>query len=93
MRQFATELTLDGDAMAVNRLRFEMFRGRYEGFVKARLGTPLSATLESRITDLDVAQLAVFGGAPDTISGRLSGAGTFTGSGADVAQLLRARPW
>jgi len=90
MRQFATELTLDGDAITLNRLRFEMFRGRYEGFVKARLGTPLSATLESRITDLDVAQLAAFGGAADTITGRLSGAGTFTGSGADVSQLLRA---
>ena len=89
MRQFATELTLDGDAMALNRLQFEMFGGRYEGAVTARLGTPLSATLESRVTGLDVAQLTAFGGAPETITGRLSGAGRFTGSGADVAQLLR----
>jgi uncharacterized protein involved in outer membrane biogenesis len=89
MRQFATELALDGDSIALNRLQFEMFRGRYQGSVTARLGTPLSATLESRITDLDVGQLAAFGGVPDTITGRLSGAGTFTGSGADVAQLLR----
>lgn len=89
MRQFTTELTLDGDALALNRLGFEMFGGRYEGSVTARLGAPLSATLESRIADLDVAQLAAFGGVPDTITGRLSGAGTFTGSGADVAQLLR----
>jgi len=89
MRQFTTELGLDGDSMALNRLRFEMFGGRYEGAVTARLGTRLSAMLESRITDLDVAQLAAFGGVPDTITGRLSGAGTFVGSGADVAQLLR----
>jgi len=57
--------------------------------VTARLGTPLSARLESRVADLDVAQLAAFGGVPDTITGRLSGAGTFAGSGADVAQVLR----
>jgi hypothetical protein len=66
-----------------------MFGGRYEGTITARLGTPLSAMLESRIADLDMAQLAAFGGVPDTITGRLSGAGTFRGSGADVAQLLR----
>jgi len=75
--------------MTLNRLRFEMFGGRYEGAITARLGTPLSATLESRITDLDVAQLTAFGGVADTITGRLSGAGTFMGSGSDVAQLLR----
>jgi hypothetical protein len=89
MRQFTTELGLDGDSMTLNRLRFEMFGGRYEGAITARLGTRLSATLDSQITDLDVAQLAAFGGVPDTITGRLSGAGRFTGSGADVAQLLR----
>jgi uncharacterized protein involved in outer membrane biogenesis len=89
MRQFTTELGLDGDSMTLNRLRFEMFGGRYEGAITARLRTRLSATLESRITDLEVAQLAAFGGVPDTITGRLSGAGTFMGSGAGVAQLLR----
>ena len=89
MRQFTTELGLDGESMVLNRLRFEMFGGRYEGAITARLGTRLSATLDSQITDLDVAQLAAFGGAPDTITGRLSGAGKFTGAGADVAELLR----
>lgn len=89
MRDFTTELTLDGDAIALNRLGFEMFGGRHEGSVTARLGARLSATLEARVAGLDVAQLAAFGGVPDTITGRLSVAGTFTGSGADVAQLLR----
>jgi uncharacterized protein involved in outer membrane biogenesis len=89
MQQFKTELTLDGDAVALNRLGFELFGGRYEGSVTARVGAPLSATLDTRIADLDVAQLATFGGVPDTITGRLSGAGTFSGSGADVTQLLQ----
>jgi uncharacterized protein involved in outer membrane biogenesis len=89
MRQFTTELELDGESIVLKPLRFETFGGRYEGAMTARLGTLLSATLESRITDLDVSQLAAFGGVPDTVTGRLSGAGTFTGAGADVAQLLR----
>lgn len=89
MRHFTTELTLDGDAIALKRLGFETFGGRYEGSITARLGAPLSATLDSRTANLDVAQLAAFGGVPDTITGRLSAEGTFTGSGADVAQLLR----
>lgn len=88
-RQFATDLTLDGDSIALNHLRFELFGGRYEGFVTARLGTRLSATLESRVADVDVVQLTAFGGVPATITGQLSGEGTFTGSGADVAQVLR----
>ena len=89
MQQFKTELTLDGDTIALNRLGFEMFGGRYDGSVTARVGAPLSATLETRIADVDVAQLATFGGVPVMITGRLSGAGTFTGSGADVTQLLQ----
>jgi len=89
MQQFKTELTLDGDAIALNRLGFEMFGGRYEGSVTARLDSPLSARLESRMADLDVAQLATFGGVPDTITGRMSGAGSFAGSGADVTELLQ----
>lgn len=88
--QLTTEMTLDGDAMALDRLRFEMFGGRYDGSVRARLGTPLAATIDSRIVDLDVAELTAFGGVPDTITGRLSATGRFTGAGADVAELLGA---
>jgi hypothetical protein len=89
IRQFTTGLMLEGDAITLNPIRFEMFGGRYDGAVTARLAAPLSATLESRLADLDVAQLAAFGGVPDTVTGRLSGTGRFTGSGADAPQLLR----
>ena len=34
--------------------------------------------------------MAEFGGAPGTVTGRLSGAGAFSGSGSDVAQLLHS---
>jgi uncharacterized protein involved in outer membrane biogenesis len=39
-------------------------------------------------TRLDAARLAAWGGAADTVSGRLSGTGSFSGSGTDLATLL-----
>jgi len=53
------------------------------------VGTQLSGTIESKIENVDVAQLAAFGGSPDSVTGTLSGAGKFAGSGADFAQMLR----
>lgn len=88
-RRLATELTVDGDSVALNPLRFELFGGTYDGTLTAQLGTQLSATLKSRVADVDVAQLSAFGGVPDTVTGRLRGEATVTGSGADMAQLLR----
>jgi hypothetical protein len=87
-RNFATDLLRDGDAVTLESLRMDLFGGRYEGAITAQLGKQLTAKIESKVTDLDVAALAAFGGAADTITGRLSGAGTFTGAGADFAQLL-----
>lgn len=89
VQRLASELTLDGDAIELSRLSFDVFGGRYEGSMTARLGDALSATLRSRVTDVDVAQLAAFGGSPDSVSGRLTGNGTFTGTGVDVGALLR----
>jgi uncharacterized protein involved in outer membrane biogenesis len=54
----------------------------------ATLGRQMTATIRSQITNLDVAQLAAYGGAADTITGRLSGNGTFTGQGADFESAL-----
>jgi uncharacterized protein involved in outer membrane biogenesis len=48
----------------------------------------MSLSLRSRLQNLDVARLAAFGGSPDTISGTLTGAGTFSGDGADIAGVL-----
>jgi uncharacterized protein involved in outer membrane biogenesis len=70
IQNFATELTADGDRVTLSPLTFELFGGRYEGALNASLGDAIAATLESRVTGLDVARLAAFGGAPDTITGR-----------------------
>ena len=46
--------------------------------------------MRTQINDIDVAQLAAFGGAADTITGRLSGSGTFNGGGATIADAVAA---
>jgi len=88
--QFATDLEVDGERVSLSPLTFQVFGGRYQGSISARLGETLEASLRSRIIDLDVAQLAAFGGAAGAISGTLTGAGTFTGRGADLAEVLRS---
>ena len=88
VRQFASDVEVDGDAVTMSPLTFQLFGGRYQGSLSARLGNSLTATLRSRLTDLDVAQLAEFGNAKDTVTGTLSGAGTFSGSGRDFAAVL-----
>ena len=88
VRQFASDVQVEGDNVALAPLSFELFGGRYQGSLNARLGSTLSATLRSRITGLDVAQLAAWGNAKGTITGTLTGAGTFTGSGRDFAAVL-----
>lgn len=88
VKQFATDMQVDGDRVALSPLTFQLFGGRYQGSLNARLGDRLAVTLQSRLEDLDVAQLAAFGGSPDTITGKLTGAGTFSAQGADMAAIL-----
>jgi hypothetical protein len=88
VRQFASDVQVDGAEVTMAPLTFQLFGGRYQGSLSARLGNDLTATLRSRLLDLDVAQIAEFGGARDAITGSLSGAGTFTGSGQDIAAVL-----
>ena len=90
VQKFVTTFMRDGESIALNPTQFEAFGGRYAGSIVGRLGTQLSATLAARVENIDVAQLAAFGGAPDSISGTLSGSGTFRGAGADFTQVLRS---
>ena len=90
LQNFVTTLTRDGESIAMRPLQFEAFGGRYAGSIAGRLATQLSATLEARIENANVAELAAFSGSPDSISGRLSAEGKFTGSGADIGQLLHS---
>lgn len=88
IQQFNTRMALDGDRVALSPLTFSLFGGSYNGSLNARLGDSMSMTLKSQLKGLDVAQLAAFGGSPDTISGTLDGNGTFSAQGADMAAAL-----
>jgi uncharacterized protein involved in outer membrane biogenesis len=86
--QFNGHMALDGDRVVLSPLTFALFGGGYDGALNARLGDRMSMTLRSRLKGLDVAQIAAFGGSPDTITGTLSGEGTFSAQGADMAAAL-----
>jgi len=67
VHNFVATLARDGDSIALNPMQFEAFEGRYNGSIVGRLGNQLSATVEARIENINVAQLAAFGGSPDSI--------------------------
>ena len=88
MRNLATDLQVDGGQVSLSPMSFQAFGGDYQGSLAATLGDLLAATLRSRVTNIDVGELAKFGGVPGAIGGRLTGAATFSGRGADVSALL-----
>jgi uncharacterized protein involved in outer membrane biogenesis len=88
LSKLAATMTMDGDRFALTPLAFGLFGGTYEGALNGRLGENMSVTLQSRLKGLDVAQLATFGGSPDTVTGTLSGEGTFSAVGADMSAAL-----
>jgi hypothetical protein len=69
-------------------MTFSLFGGSYEGELNGTLGDTMSLTLQSQLKELDVAQLAAFGGSPDTVTGTLTASGTFKVAGADMAAAL-----
>ena len=91
VRQFATTIVAQGNRITMSPASFLLFGGNYRGALDIDVQPgALRATVRAQITDLDVAQLAAFGGVPDTISGRLSGAGTFNGRGATIGDAIAA---
>lgn len=85
---FAAAMGVDGDRVTLSPLTFQVFGGRYQGALSARLGQVLQASLRSRVTGLDVGQLAAFGGVKGAVTGTLTGAGEFSGRGGDMAAVL-----
>ena len=82
-------LTVSGNNVTLSPATFELFGGGYQGSMQADLdATRMAVSLNARVNELDVARLAAFGGVKDTITGRLSGNGRFTGRGADLASVL-----
>jgi len=90
LAKLTTRVLAQGNRVTLSPASFELFGGRYEGSLDVEAGQALAVSLTSRITDLDVAQLAAFGGVASSVSGRLSGSGRFAGRGSDMASVLAA---
>ena len=88
LSQFAATMSMDGDRFVLKPVTFGLFGGTYEGALNGRLGERMSVSLQSRLKGLDVAQVAAFGGSPDTMTGTLNGEGTFSANGADMSAAL-----
>ena len=89
VQQFATTLVAQGNRITLSPLSFQLFDGTYHGTIDIdSRASELQATVRSQISNIDVAKLAAFGGEPDTITGRLSGTGTFNGRGTTVGDAV-----
>jgi AsmA protein len=82
LANLAGTLLAEGNRIRLSPASFELFGGKYQGALDVDARETLGLTLTSRIENLDVAQLAAFGGVPGSVSGR------FTGRGSDMAALL-----
>jgi hypothetical protein len=85
---FTAMMEVDGERVALSPMTFGLFGGSYEGSLNGTLGQTMALTLQSQLKSLDVAQLAAFGGSPDTVTGTLNGNGTFSARGADLSAVL-----
>src|SRR5262249_33835793 len=87
----STTLVAQGNRITLSPVDFQLFGGTYRGTldVDSDVGA-LRATVRAQINNLDVGQLAAFGGVPGTITGRLSGSGTFNGRGATIGEAVAA---
>ncbi len=89
--KLAATLRVRGNRATLAPATFQLFGGGYQGTVDADLGADrMTLAITANISELDVAQLAAFGGVKDTITGRLTGKGRFSGRGADFASVLAA---
>jgi uncharacterized protein involved in outer membrane biogenesis len=81
-------LRTTGSQLVIDPLSLTMFDGAVKGSMRLTVGTRIAGQVRVAVTRLDAAQLAAWGDAEDTLSGRLSGSGSFAGAGADLATLL-----
>lgn len=77
-----------GSQLVIDPLSMTLFDGTVKGSMRLTVGNRVAGQLRVNVSGLDAARLAEWGDAKDTLSGRLSGSGSFAGSGGDLAALL-----
>ena len=77
------------EGLTLDPVAFGVFGGRYEGSLQLLLdGDLVRFRGGSKLSNIDVAAAAAFGGSPNTISGRLSGRLDINGRGADPSSVM-----
>ena len=90
LSRFEASLLADGSEVRIEPLKFDVFGGRHDGWLDVTFGERLNVRVGAGVSNLDVSQLAAYGGAANTITGRLYGSGRFGARGRDMAEVLAA---
>jgi hypothetical protein len=80
----------DGADVRIDPLKFDVFGGRYDGWLDVSFSDLLDVRVGAGLANLDVERLAAYGGAAGTITGRLFGTGRFGARGRDIGEVLAA---
>jgi uncharacterized protein involved in outer membrane biogenesis len=88
LSNFEAVATAYAGDVTIDPMLFELFGGRHEGWLAAAFdGTP-NIRIGSSVANIDVGQLAAFGGMPGSMAGRMSGTIRLGASGPDLATVL-----
>ena len=90
LARFEAAMLSDGTEIRIEPLEFDVFGGRYDGWLDATFGETLDVRTGAGVSNLDAGQLAAHGGAPNTITGRLYGSGRFGARGRNMSEVLSA---
>jgi len=82
------QMLMDGDGLIVDPIAFTVFGGAQNGWLDVRFGDALDVRLGASVSNIDVAQLAAYGGAEGSLTGRLNGSGRFGARGRDLQSVL-----
>ena len=88
LTRFNATIFAIGNDITIDPLTFDLFGGRHNGWLDARLEETLQIRVGASLSNIDVAQLAGFEGLAGAIVGRLTGSGRFGASGKDLQSVL-----
>jgi AsmA protein len=90
LARFEASVLADGADVRIEPLEFDLFGGRYDGWLDVSFGERLDVRIGAGVSNLDVAQLAAYAGIANTIAGRLYGSGRFGARGGTMTEVLSA---
>jgi uncharacterized protein involved in outer membrane biogenesis len=90
LSDFASTALVTPDAIRFEPLTLGVFGGRYDGSMQLGLGEQPTYRWSATVSGVDAAALMAFAGAPDTITGTLSGTLALEGAGLQMEQALRS---